>query len=667
MGAASGSETAADIGQLAELPFDDVPQHYRTKSFGVDYIHLPLTPDGGDLYLTPCGWPFVKLLLPENWFAHEHYARNGRRLPGSTGTVYRVATRPVDGRSVDLVVKFSRVGQEVPLEVATTFPEGVSGDDIANARFNGPFEEFGLVADLRRGEYGPGDPALLAQRPLAIYAPAKQFDLWQLGRTEGRFMPHRLRLRESQRSVGEPKAIELDIKRDYVVLYSWIKGEDAEEFHHQGFLSAAALEALTARTNAEMAAKGFRVLDTKPKHFILRRTRSGAGFIKRGGQLAYGLVDFELLERTQTYHQQFKKSRRAMYWAMQRHERPPKAKSLAGELTPVRIMDVDYIYGTAPNGGKLWVVGDDPALFDYFLPDRWRRTPRLKLSAVNEVYRTRSRDNIYLVYRRTRVGEKPHVEPLYSYGREILAHGINSPFEEVAIAEAMRRAGVPTTYPRAIYRTGHRSETAAYLADTRRYESHQHLVLPDDPSQPVLSAAHDYYVMSGLWRGIDPMTDTQHDGVIDVQQACDEGLLAKDQFDRLVEATRQRMAAVGLTDQTMQHAQFLLTFSNAGQTFVRREDGEFDLTFAIDAQRAYERGLFNEDQYRQVIEHQSGRLRAAGFEALELHGDHLLLALDPDGLFKRDSAGDLCVTHCNFDLIQSNKVDGAQRNGNGPI
>ena len=638
--------------QLAGRPFAELPQQHLTRSYGVDYAHVPLAPEGGDLYVTCHGWPFLHLLLPENWFAREHYSRHGLRLPGSTGTVYRVATRPVDGRSIEIVVKFSRVGQEVPLEIATTFPEGVAPEEIGNARFNGPFEEFGLVFDMRRGEYGPEGLNLLAQRPLAIYAPAKRFDLWQLGRSEGRFMQHRLRLREDQRGVADPKAIELDIKRDYVVLYNWIKGEDAEAYYHQGLLSEAGLKALTGRTNTELAAKGFRVLDTKPKHFILRRSRRGPGFVKRGGRLAYGLVDFELLERTATYHQQFKKSRRALYWAMQRHDHPLAATTTAGELTPVQIMDVDYFYGTAPNGGKLWVVGDDPALFDYFLPDRWRRTARLKLSTINEVYRTRSRDNIYLVYRRTRLGEKPHVEPMYGYGREILAHGINSPFEEVAIAVALRRAGVPATYPRAIYRTGHRSETAAYIADNRRYETHRHLVLPDDPTQPVLSAAHDYYLISGLWRGVDPMADTQHDGVIDVQQAYDEALLSEAQFNRLVESTRRRMAAVGFADESVQHTQFLLAFSDDGQDFVRQDDGEFALTFAVDAQRAYEHGLLDDTEYRELIERQHDRLLEAGFEALELHGDHLLLTVDPDGVFKRDAAGEPRVTHCNFDLIR---------------
>lgn len=650
-----GSE--ADLRHLVDLPFDELPPQNLIRSFGVDYAHLPLSQAGGDLYITRHGWPFVQQLLPVNWYANEWYARHGERLPASTGTVYKVATRPVQDRSIDVVVKFSRVGQEVPLEVATTFPEGVSHDDIANARFNGPFEEFGLVHDMRRGEYGPPGGFAPAQRPLAIYAPSRQFELWQLGRSEGRFVSHQRHLQKGGEAGGEPNAIELDIKRDYVLVYSWIKGYSAAQYHEKGLLDVDALESLTGRVNAELAARGFRVLDSKPQHFILRCSGRTGDLIKRQGKLVYGVVDFELLERTSAYHQEFRKSRRASYWTMQKSREDAElvTRPRALELTPVNIMGVDYIYGSAPNGGKLWVVGNDPELFDYFLPDRWRRTPALRLSLINEVYRTRTRDNIYVVYRRSRVGEKPHVDPMYEHGRQVLAHGINSPFEEVAIARTLRHSGVPTTYLRAVYRTRHRSETVAYLADNSRYESHKHLMLPDDPTEPMLSPSHDYYVIWGLWRGIDPMAGGSQHGVIDVQQARDEQLLTKKQFDDLVEDTRRRMAAIGFTDETVQHTQFLLRFRSDGKSFARQEDGRLDLTFAVDAQRAYEHNLLSKAKYRKLVEAQRKRLLIEGYDPLDLHGDHILLALNPDGEFKRDESGQLEVAHCNFDLIRACK------------
>ena len=34
-------------------------------------------------------------------------------------------------------------------------------------------------------------------------------------------------------------------------------------------------------------------------------------------------------------------------------------------------MGVDYVYGEVEStGGALWVVGRDPVLFDYFLPEK---------------------------------------------------------------------------------------------------------------------------------------------------------------------------------------------------------------------------------------------------------------------------------------------------------
>ena len=50
------------------------------------------------------------------------------------------------------------------------------------------------------------------------------------------------------------------------------------------------------RVIRELADKGFRVLDNKPGHVILRRRRDGT-LLQRHGALAYVLVDFELLQR----------------------------------------------------------------------------------------------------------------------------------------------------------------------------------------------------------------------------------------------------------------------------------------------------------------------------------------------------------------------------------
>ncbi len=67
-----------------------------------------------------------KLVCPEWFDAHRE------RLAG-TSTIYRVPTRPLAGRALDLVVRFSRVGLEVPLDTLTICRH-------PHAEFNSPFE-----------------------------------------------------------------------------------------------------------------------------------------------------------------------------------------------------------------------------------------------------------------------------------------------------------------------------------------------------------------------------------------------------------------------------------------------------------------------------------------------------------------------------------------------
>jgi hypothetical protein len=48
------------------IPFDRLPPGMTLRAFGVSYAHVR-TAEGGDLYLTRAGWPFLRQLLPENW------------------------------------------------------------------------------------------------------------------------------------------------------------------------------------------------------------------------------------------------------------------------------------------------------------------------------------------------------------------------------------------------------------------------------------------------------------------------------------------------------------------------------------------------------------------------------------------------------------------------
>ncbi len=660
MGRGVGADAAPPTGDtVLELacctPFDRLPPDMLVQAFGVDYGHVQ-PPEGGDLYVTRYGWPVLPHLLPANWYSGEWFATQGNRLPG-TGHVYHVSTRAVHGRSLDIVVKFSRVAREVPLEVATTFPDDVPAEIIANARFNSPMEEFGLVMELRRGDYGPKHVRLLTQRPLAIYAPAAEFELWELGRCQSRFHVDWHRLAQDQSNV--PKAIELDIKRIYVVLYSWIKGDDAEDALRGGAIDEQECNRLTELAVEDLHTKGFRVLDNKPRHFILRtRRRDRAIMRRRDRRIVYGLVDFELLQRTAEYQSRFKAAQRDKYWHLQsrgiesRGSGTPAPPELPSHLKHTTIFGVPYVFGATPDGGKLWVIGADPELFDYFLPDRWRRTPRAKLSLANEVYHTRTRDGIHVVYRRSRVGVQPRIDPLVSGSRRIREHGYNSPFEETAIAARLRANGVPTVYPRAIYRTGHQTSTTAYLRDERRFLTHADLMTPEHVAEPILNPSYDYYTIWGYFRGIDPEASHWRGscGVTDPEQAYHDNLLSQDELEATVASVQDRLHAIGFMVKGIEPYEFAVSVAADG-TLQRRDDGEVDVSLCIDAQTAYEHGLISEAAYRDLVTSLNGRLRAGGWRMLNLVGHHVLLSMTPDGELATDAHHQPSALLCNFELI----------------
>jgi hypothetical protein len=278
--------------------FDALPGTYRARVFGVPYAVLD-DPNVGQLYITRYGWTFIEEILPHGWFANHRYREEGHRLPGSTGTVYFVPGRGAARQPVDLVVKFSRFAEDLPIQVST-IPDGPSVSDYAHETFNSPFEEFGVLMDLRRGRFGPSDLRIRTKRPLAIYCPPESHPLWRLGRSESRFRQYARDLEGDQADVGRHEKVRLDIARQYILLFQWVDGLNAEDLCDEGELTREELAELTSRVSLELRAKGFRVLDNKPKHFILRKTRNPGALITRR-QLVYALVDFELLKRTSEY------------------------------------------------------------------------------------------------------------------------------------------------------------------------------------------------------------------------------------------------------------------------------------------------------------------------------------------------------------------------------
>ena len=145
----------------------------------------------------------------------------------------------MNGRSIELVVKYCRVGEDVPLDTMTF-------NRFANVEFNSPYEEFSLVIDLRKSRAGP---RILTHRPLAIHVPAERLKLLQTGRAEYRIASKKARYRD----------VERDILRQYVLVYEWVKGISADEALRQ--LSSAerdrALSQLTESFRLDLEKHGY--------------------------------------------------------------------------------------------------------------------------------------------------------------------------------------------------------------------------------------------------------------------------------------------------------------------------------------------------------------------------------------------------------------------------
>ncbi len=532
------------LGKLDELP--------RTRVMDVEYVHLSL-PDGDELYLTGYGLPFAEQLLPgQFWTDTSWFRAHSERLSG-TSTLYRIRTKPVAGRSKDIVLKWNRMGQDVPGET--------QADDLAIAEFNSPFEEFSLTLELRGSRDGP-PPRVLTHKPLAIYVPVKRVSPERLGRKTYKF--------QAKREAHDE--IDLDPRRKYAVIYEWVKGIDAAEAYRRGALDAGALGDLVARVKEEIARKGFVVRDNKAQNIIVRPDGRGRVVRDVRGGVLYASIDFELLQRTPQRERAVRAEKRRTYLVKQARRFEARAP-FPPHLQPVRIFGVDYVYGrTESTGGALWVIGRDPDLFDYFLPEKWRKTPRTKLSVVNEIYETITKDNIHLVWRASRVGELPDMDPFKDDERRILAYGYNSPFEEAALAMELSARGIETTYPRAIYMTGETSGLSAGLADDRRYHTHASLHMPDGTL--ALRRDHVYVLIWGYWNAPDEMLARHDEDLytgINALGAYRKRLLGEETYLRLMQATRDRLTAVGVEDISLRGNHLLLSLDRHGNLVTDRD------------------------------------------------------------------------------------------------
>ncbi|HBH61013.1 MAG TPA: hypothetical protein DDX85_04575, partial [Nitrospiraceae bacterium] len=346
---------------------------------------------------------------------------------------------------------------------------------------------------------------------------------------------------------------------------------DDEMIHH--------LRTLDSRAHEDLQKKGYLVADMKPEHIIISEP-DAAGIVRLGNngkrdsfreQVAlmyrliqegrYSVIDYELLLRTPEHDAAVKSSRRYSYLDDQRHRFDPSP--LPAHLTSMEIFGVPYLFGHAEStGGRLWVVGRNPHLFDYFLPERWRKTPSIRLSDTKEVFYTITKDNIHLVWETSMVGEMPDEEEA-RYNSRICEFGINSPFEEFAIAHHLNKLGIPCVYVRAIYMTGTAKIEAS--TDLRRYESHKYLLDPE--GNPILQESHNYITIRGYYNGPDQWVAQQTGPLyapVDLARAVLRGLIDESQCRMLFRQVKENLKDVNYDGSLLKLNDLLLAVNGNG-------------------------------------------------------------------------------------------------------
>ncbi len=554
---------------------------------GTVYVHTKSS-DGGDLYLTKFAELYHEHLAVDNWYENKWFNKHKIKLEG-TSAVFRVPTKEVNGRSLDLVVKNSRVGEDVPIDTHTL-------QEFCDAEFNSPWEEFALNDELREGLYGPKDETINIQQPLAIYIPPEKMQLWQSGRSRSKI--NRIRAKHP--------GIDLDILKQYKLIYKWIKGKSITDIFKEINVSKTELvyhlKEMNRKVFEDLRKKGFLVADMKPEHIIIDKTdleqidmiagtRSIDALKEKtclpdqqvsvsGRQVGllyklindgkYSVVDYELLLRTPEHEEEVKYSRRHSYLDDQRDRFKPTP--LPVHLSSMEILGVPYIYGHAEStGGHLWVVGENARLFDYFLPERWRKTPSLEMSDTKEVFHTITKDNIHLVWKTSLVGETPP-RGIKEYDQKVEKYGINSPFEEFAIAYELNKLGIPTVYARAIYMTG--STKLEESTDYRKYKTHKDILDPE--GNTVLQEKHNYITIRGYYNGPDHWVAEHESGLftpLDLSKAPSKGILEESSCRDLSVKVKEKLANAGYDGSLLKPNDLLLAIGNDGK-IMKNKDSE---------------------------------------------------------------------------------------------
>ena len=521
------------------------------KILDVEYAHIILK-NKDDLYITKYGLPYIENLKPENYWTDKEWFRNHSTRLSGTSSIYHIQTKEVHGIYKNIVLKWNRMGQEIP--------DARTSDELLHAEFNSPFEEFSLVMELR-SVMDHACEEIELQKPVAIYVPSKQEKFWQTGRKEYK-MNYKIR---------SHKEVSLDMNRLYAVIYEWIEGMDAVQAYQKGLLEEKYLKSLTCDSERKTQVSGYVVKDSKANHIILRPDKENKFVKDKQGNISYALIDFELLARTSEHEIQIKKNRRINYLRRQRDRfYVDPSKRFHPHLKQINILGVDYIHGhIASTRGQLWVVGKDPYLFDYFLPERWKKAQRIKLSEYSEIYHTITKDNIHVVWRVSRVGLQPDMDPFKEDEKKILEYGCNSPFEEFSLAIELSNKGLATIYPRAIYEMSGKTKISINLFDKSRYITHENITTPD--MNPILRKGREYITVWGYWNGPDEKLaakDGEYYEGIDLLRAYREGIITSKKYLHLLNLSKEKLSKVGIEDLNLRGSHILISLTNKGSLVI---------------------------------------------------------------------------------------------------
>ena len=128
-----------EVQDTEEIPGEKQP----VVVFGVEYLHIAL-PDGDDLYVTDYGIPFLGNILPDcvftdrEWFdSHSTSLRSLGPRAAATSCAYKVRTKRWRGKGIDVVLKWNRMGQDIP--------GSHDNEELWRAAFNSPYEEFARI------------------------------------------------------------------------------------------------------------------------------------------------------------------------------------------------------------------------------------------------------------------------------------------------------------------------------------------------------------------------------------------------------------------------------------------------------------------------------------------------------------------------------------------